>query len=130
MCTATPRAAFTLEASTAAPAAARLWARRALCPVHAGLSEQVALLVVSEMVTHAVLHGTPPLVLAVECEVVALALELDHAGWSSGDPMVDLNGELRLMLVEKITRRFEVYADGAGVRMLCELPTGALPGRS
>ena len=68
MCTVTERAELTLPMSSESPAAAREFARRSGCSEHAHEVLDDALLLISELVTNSVLHGGPPIVLAIECD--------------------------------------------------------------
>ena len=72
MCVATPRQERVLPASSVSPAAARDWARHAGCQVHAVDLLDDALLLITELVTNAVLHGGPPILLAIECDEAVL----------------------------------------------------------
>jgi anti-sigma regulatory factor (Ser/Thr protein kinase) len=47
---------------------ARQFLRRATCAEHQGHVLEDAVLLVSEVVTNSVVHGGPPIVLAVDCE--------------------------------------------------------------
>ena len=65
-----------LPASSMSPTAARAWALRAGCPEHAvGLLDD-ALLLISELVTSAVVYGGPPIVLSIECDGDGLQVRL------------------------------------------------------
>jgi anti-sigma regulatory factor (Ser/Thr protein kinase) len=68
MCQATPRAERELPVSHQAPALAREFLRTASCAVHHSALVDDALLLTSELVTNSVLHGGPPLVVAVDCD--------------------------------------------------------------
>ncbi len=68
MCQATPRAERELPVSHQAPALARDFLRDRSCTVHHSALVDDALLLTSELVTNSVLHGGPPLVIAVECD--------------------------------------------------------------
>ena len=68
MCVATPQAELLLPASRISPAAARDWARRSGCQEHSLALLDDALLLISELVTNAVLHGGPPILLAIDCD--------------------------------------------------------------
>ena len=50
------------------PAAARRFAERSGCREHGLEMLDDALLLISELVTNSVLHGGPPIVLAVDCD--------------------------------------------------------------
>jgi anti-sigma regulatory factor (Ser/Thr protein kinase) len=56
-----------LPADASAPAFARAFLRDAVCEVHHARVVDEAELLVSELVTNAVVHGTPPITLRVEC---------------------------------------------------------------
>src|SRR3954447_549368 len=68
MCPITARAELVLPMSAESPAAARAFARRSGCSAHAVEVLDDALLLISELVTNSVLHGGPPIVLAIECD--------------------------------------------------------------
>lgn len=66
-CEATGRRQLLLPTVPAAAGAARAFARRALCPDHASGLLDDALLLISELVTNSVVHGSPPVLMSVEC---------------------------------------------------------------
>src|SRR5689334_8808361 len=68
MCETTPRSERELPVSHQAPALARDFLRDASCSVHHSALVDDALLLTSELVTNSVLHGGPPLVIAVDCD--------------------------------------------------------------
>lgn len=68
MCTTTPPAEMRLPSTVQAPAAAREFLRAAACPTHHARVLDEAELLVSELVTNAVLHGAPPITVRVECD--------------------------------------------------------------
>jgi anti-sigma regulatory factor (Ser/Thr protein kinase) len=68
MCEATGRAELLLPMESSSPAAARAFARRSGCAAHAVDLLDDALLLISELVTNSILHGGPPIVLAIECD--------------------------------------------------------------
>jgi anti-sigma regulatory factor (Ser/Thr protein kinase) len=57
-----------LPADTRAPALARTFLRAAACETHHARVVDDAELLVSELVTNAVLHGAPPITMRVECD--------------------------------------------------------------
>jgi anti-sigma regulatory factor (Ser/Thr protein kinase) len=68
MCTQTPAADAVFAPGVHAPADARHFLAGVICPSHnAGVLHDAELLV-SELVTNAVRHGTPPIRLQVECD--------------------------------------------------------------
>jgi anti-sigma regulatory factor (Ser/Thr protein kinase) len=68
VCGSTPSAQLLLPSSESSPAAARDWARRAVCVEHALSVQDEALLLITELITNSVRHGGPPIVLALECD--------------------------------------------------------------
>jgi anti-sigma regulatory factor (Ser/Thr protein kinase) len=68
MCQTTPRAERELPVSPEAPALARRFLRGASCSAHHSAVLDDAVLLVSELVTNSVLHGGPPVVVAVDCD--------------------------------------------------------------
>jgi anti-sigma regulatory factor (Ser/Thr protein kinase) len=68
MCTVTPSAEIRLPTTTRAPATARKFLRAAACAEHNARVLDEAELLVSELTTNAVLHGTPPVTVRVECD--------------------------------------------------------------
>jgi anti-sigma regulatory factor (Ser/Thr protein kinase) len=68
MCQSTPRAELELPVSREAPAQAREFLRGSTCSEHHSEVVDDAVLLVSELVTNSVLHGGPPVVVAVDCD--------------------------------------------------------------
>lgn len=68
MCDNTARAELLLPMQRTSPALARDFARRSGCVDHALEVLDDALLLISELVTNSVLHGGPPIVLAIDCD--------------------------------------------------------------
>ena len=68
MCQTTPRAELELPVSREAPALAREFLRGSTCAEHHSEVVDDAVLLVSELVTNSVLHGGPPVVVAVDCD--------------------------------------------------------------
>jgi anti-sigma regulatory factor (Ser/Thr protein kinase) len=68
MCAVTPPAQIVLPTTTRAPATARAFLRGAGCSTHHARVLDEAELLVSELATNAVLHGTPPISVRVECD--------------------------------------------------------------
>jgi anti-sigma regulatory factor (Ser/Thr protein kinase) len=68
MCESTPRAERELPVSPEAPARARAFLRSSTCVAHHSSVVDDAVLMVSELVTNSVLHGGPPVVVAVDCD--------------------------------------------------------------
>lgn len=76
MCQSTPRTERELPISREAPAAAREFLRQATCLEHHIEVLEDAVLLVSELVTNSVLHGGPPVVVAVDCDGEALRVRV------------------------------------------------------
>lgn len=68
MCDVTAAASTTLPSDASAPRLARVFLRAARCPRHHATVLDDAELLTSELVTNAVVHGAPPVTLAVECD--------------------------------------------------------------
>lgn len=67
MCAVTERAQLLLPMTTAAPRAAREFARRTCCTALANELLDDALLLITELVTNSVAHGSPQLMLSIDC---------------------------------------------------------------
>lgn len=106
MCAVTDRAEIVLPLSHAAPGRARAFARRSGCPEHAAGLLDDALLLISELVTNSVLHGGPPIVLAIDCDGEGLRVRVRDGSADLPVPraarQVDENGR-GLSLVELLT---------------------------
>lgn len=76
MCTTTARARRQLPTDLTAPAEARRFLRESGCTEHATSLLESAVLLVSEMVTNAVRHGGPPIVVEVDCDEVSLQVRV------------------------------------------------------
>ena len=76
MCGTTERAVRELPVGPLAPREARRFLRESGCPEHATALLEPAVLLVSEMVTNAVRHGGPPLVVEVDCDEVSLQVRV------------------------------------------------------
>jgi anti-sigma regulatory factor (Ser/Thr protein kinase) len=120
-----------LPTFTGAPAAAREWARRSGCREHALEMLDDALLLISELVTNAVLHGGPPIVLAIDCDGEGLHVRVRDG--SPAEPRrrsadADAEGGRGLTLVELLTTTWGVapVADqrGPGKEVWFELRRG------
>jgi phosphoserine phosphatase RsbU/P len=67
VCDVTARATIELPADPGSAARARDFLKRAVCKAHGASVLDDAMLLASETVTNAALHGSPPIVLAVDC---------------------------------------------------------------
>jgi anti-sigma regulatory factor (Ser/Thr protein kinase) len=68
VCQATARAELLLPVDSTSPSVARRFLQRSGCRAHGLEMLDDALLLISELVTNSVLHGGPPIVLAVDCD--------------------------------------------------------------
>jgi anti-sigma regulatory factor (Ser/Thr protein kinase) len=76
MCQSTPRAERELPVTLEAPALARSFLRGSTCAEHHSAVVEDAVLLVSELVSNSVLHGGPPVVVAVDCDENALQVRV------------------------------------------------------
>jgi len=76
MCQTTPRASVELPVTRQAPALAREFLRGSTCSEHHSEVVDDAVLLVSELVTNSVLHGGPPVVVAVDCDEATLQVRV------------------------------------------------------
>ena len=83
MCQTTPRAEVELPVSREAPALARDFLWGSTCVEHHSEVVDDAVLLVSELVTNSVLHGGPPVVVAVDCDEATLQVRV-----RDGSPML------------------------------------------
>jgi len=68
VCVVTPAAQITLPMSSLAPRRAREFFRSTHCPAHQARAVDEAQLLITELVTNAVLHGGPPVTLGLACD--------------------------------------------------------------
>jgi anti-sigma regulatory factor (Ser/Thr protein kinase) len=80
VCEATARAELLLPTESSSAAAARRFAERSGCREHGLDLLDDALLLISELVTNSVLHGGPPIVLAIECDGEGLHVRVRDGG--------------------------------------------------
>lgn len=132
MCDATARAEVLLPTFPGAPSAAREWARRSGCREHAPELLDDALLLISELVTNAVLHGGPPIGLAIDCDGEGLRVRVRDGSTAApqrGPADDDAERGRGLTLVELLTTTWgvEPVADelGPGKEVWFELRRGA-----
>lgn len=134
MCAITPSASSPLPASPHASALARAFAQSHLCPEHGREAGSAVMLLTSELVTHALLHGDPPITVSVECEVSHVRIEVTDTKPAEPRPRAapdDLGADdLSLVLIDKISRQWgkETTPDG-GETFWCTVPTGVVPPR-
>ena len=128
MCSITARAELVLPMSSESPSAARAFARSSGCPEHALEVLDDALLLISELVTNSVLHGGPPIVLAIECDTTGLQVRVRDGATDLPVPRTagddDENGR-GLSLVDLLTDTWGVEPvvdeHGAGKQVWFEL---------
>lgn len=115
-----------LPCSLEAPGQARMFVQRMLCDVHGADALPAVQLLASELVTHAVLHGCPPISLTLVCQVTEIYVGVRHAGLpGAGD--ADPQDKLRLALVEKVARASGTESTPDGDLRWCLVRTGAVP---
>ena len=86
MCEATARAELLLPTESTSPAVARRFAQQSGCQEHGTDLLDDALLLISELVTNSVLHGGPPIVLAVDCDGSGLHVRVRDGGPTMPQP--------------------------------------------
>jgi anti-sigma regulatory factor (Ser/Thr protein kinase) len=115
MCTSTARGEYELPLDETAPAMARQFLRRATCPEHASHVVEDAVLLVSEVVTNSVVHGGPPIVVAVDCDsssgLQVRVRDGSRAMPSPRDPEVWEESGRGLSLVEMLSDDWGVEAE-------------------
>ena len=118
-CSHTPPAQLRSPASEQAPRVARGFLAQTTCTVHHPRMVDDAELLVSELVTNAVRHGTPPITVRVECEAErGLCVSVTDENPEEPTPRVadaeDENGR-GMRLVDVISDRWGVQQrDGDG----------------
>ena len=115
-----PRAGLVLPAGGISPAAALEWAQRTSCQDHAAELLDAALLVITELVTNAVRHGGPPILLAIECDDASLRVRVRDGSLSlpsSRDAGMEAETGRGMTLVELLTSTWGVapVADDYGL---------------
>jgi hypothetical protein len=124
----TPGASVELPATAKAAAEARTFAHDALCREHGQDAEGAVRLLASELVTHTLRHGTPPIVMSLECEETEIRLEVRDQGHDRSLPDGPYR-ELSLLLIDKVSRDWGVEETEQGTVFWCTIPTGTLPRR-
>ena len=106
MCLATPATTLMLPASSISPKAARDWASHAGCREHAVEVLDDALLLISELVTNAVLHSGPPIMLSMDCDGELLRVRVRDGSKGAPQPRnadPDAENGRGMTLVELLT---------------------------
>jgi anti-sigma regulatory factor (Ser/Thr protein kinase) len=111
MCNVTPPAELTLAVDERAPGEARKFLREASCRTHHARVMDEAELLVSELVTNAVVHGAPPLTVSVECDGTGLRVAVTDGSDRSPVPReadADAESGRGIFLVDVISERWGV----------------------
>lgn len=117
MCDATPRQQLVLPLDAASPAAARTWLQVVSCGAHSSHLLDDATLLVSELVTNAVLHGGPPVVLAVDCDGSGLSVRVRDGSRELPVPreaVADAESGRGFLLLDELSDRWGVERGGDG----------------
>jgi anti-sigma regulatory factor (Ser/Thr protein kinase) len=117
MCQSTPRAEVELPVSREAPALAREFLRGATCAAHHSAVVVDAVLHVSELVTNSVLHGGPPVVVAVDCDEATLQVRVRDGSTAMPAPQDAAQsdeGGRGLALVAEMSTDWGVDSEGDG----------------
>ena len=111
--------------SVLAPGQARDYVRQHACHQHAFIALDALLLVTSELITNAVLHGAPPITLHLSCLISEVRLTISDTG-----PRLPreqgTRGGLGLLIVAGISRKWGTTPLLAGKEVWCRVPTGTL----
>lgn len=125
-CELVPRRACRLPPTLLSPGAARAFVEVELCPEHGRAAVSAVQLVASEMVTHAVVHGSQEIELALVCRVGEVVVTVTDDQVLDPSP-VDATDVLRLALIAKIGRATGVEPSVDGETWWCTVPTGVAP---
>ncbi len=116
MCSVTPPAELTLPVDDRAPGMARKFLREMSCRTHHARVMDEAELLVSELVTNAVVHGAPPVTVSVECDgTEGLRVAVTDGSSRSPVPRVadpDDESGRGIYLVDVISERWGVAPGG------------------
>lgn len=122
-CAATPRYSTPVPASADAAEVARAFAEAHLCEEHGHEAAGAVLLLVSELVTHALFYGAPPIVVTLECEVTRIRVTV-----TDGSPLVQtpdsVHRELSLVLIGNVAGDWALEPGPYGETFWCTIPTG------
>lgn len=117
MCGSTPRSECELPVSWEAPQLARTFLRNASCQEHQAAVLEDAVLLVSELVTNSVLHGGPPVVVAVDCDETTMRVRVRDGSTDMPElrePGVSDERGRGLSLVAKMSDAWGVERDPGG----------------
>jgi hypothetical protein len=128
MCAVTAVASSDLPESLHAASLARAFAQSHLCAEHGRDAEPAVMLLTSELVTHALLQGSPPVTVTIECEVSQIRISVTDANTDElgSDSMP---ADLSLTLIQKVSREWGRETTVAGETFWCVVPTGVIPRR-
>lgn len=126
MCEVTPEARTSMLGSRKAPALARRFVSRRLCPEHGDGAANAVMLVTSELVTSAVLDRSQRLELRLACEVETIEVTVTGVHPTGDDPARFREG-VGMLLVAKISRDWGVRVTADGPVLWCSVPTRAAP---
>jgi hypothetical protein len=133
VCTSTPSAEFALDRSIETPGHARGITEVHVCRVHGMEALPAAKLLVTELITCAVLYGQAPVRLSLDCQEGQLLIVVTHgvpAGATAEELPIDEAGGLRSALLDKLSRSWGAERSGETDRRLwCLIPTGHAPTR-
>ena len=126
MCDQTPRATIALPQTLRAPELARRFITAHACLAH-DLPLDDAMLLVSEATTNAVLHGGPPIVLAIDCGITTAEISVRDGSFGrpalSWPELEDEHGR-GLMLIKMLSDAWGIDRIGPGKELWFVLRRG------
>ncbi|RYU14561.1 ATP-binding protein [Nocardioides iriomotensis] len=130
MCDLTADQFATFPDSKFSPMHARAFVREHGCPEHASAALGALLLVTTELVTNAVLHGVPPISVRLRC----LGTEVHVVVGDTGEGLQVLRAApgspgLGLRIVADVADAWGTTPLPSGTELWCRIPTGVLPKR-
>ena len=129
MCTSSEPLSVELPRSVEAPGLARGLVAQHLCAEHGRAVVPAAQLLATELTTCAVLYGSPPVRLELDCAEDRLRVSVTHATTAEdvSQVPVDEDGGLRSAWRDELARSWGVEPTADGRRLWCVLPTGVRP---
>lgn len=125
MCDVTADAEVELPSSLQSPALARDFVEEHACAAHAGRAAVAVQLLASELVTNAVLYGSPPITLELSCSAYALQLRVSEQ--ARADAPAPASDGLGMLLVDKVAHEWGTTPTRTGKTVWCTVRTGFLP---